>query len=70
MTLAISMAPDVLSLTTHDGSRKVYPGEHELIFSTGGSSAAPDQTVAVTVWLRVAGSSSGLGQPLDSAMVR
>jgi hypothetical protein len=49
MTLAISMAPDVLSLTTHDGSRKVYPGEHELIFSTGGSSAAPDQTVAVTV---------------------
>jgi hypothetical protein len=45
-TLAISMEPEVLSLTTHDGSRKVYPGEHELHFSTGGS--APDQVVTLT----------------------
>ncbi len=45
--LAISMDPEVLALTTHDGSRKVYPGEHELHFSTGGS--APDQIVTVTV---------------------
>ena len=46
-TLAISMDPDVLALTTHNGSRKVYSGEHELHFSTGGS--APDQVVALTV---------------------
>lgn len=45
--MAFSMEPEVLSLTTNDGSRKVYPGEHELHFSTGGS--APDQVVTLTV---------------------
>lgn len=44
----ISMEPEAaLSLTTADGSRMVYPGSHELIFSTG--DAAPDQTATVTV---------------------
>lgn len=47
VTLAISMEPSVLGITTKDGERKVYPGEHELIFSTGGGS--PDQAVAVAV---------------------
>lgn len=46
-TVAISMDPQVLSLTTHDGSLKIYPGEHELVFSTGASS--PDQIVTITV---------------------
>lgn len=46
-SIAISMEPEALALTTHDGSRRVYPGVHELHFSTGGS--APDQVVTVTV---------------------
>jgi len=47
----ISFSLDVyaaLSLTVLNGSRVVYPGEHELIFSTG-VPEVKDVTFAVTV---------------------
>lgn len=46
-SVAFSMEPTVLALTTANGSKAVYPGAHELVFSTG--DAAPDVTMLVTV---------------------
>ena len=47
----ISSGVDVdaaLSMTTEDGSRVVYPGEHQLIFSTG-VPGVPDIVHTITV---------------------
>ena len=41
-----SIPKEALSLTTADGSKKLYSGSHELVFSRGNGE---DTTVAVTV---------------------
>ena len=46
VSIAIALEPTVLGLTATNGTKVVYPGEHELVFSTG--DAAPDVVVTVT----------------------
>ena len=46
-SFAFAMDPMVVALTTANGSKVIYPGEHELRFSTGG--AASDIVVNITM---------------------
>ena len=45
-TVAFTIPKQALALTTADGSKKQYPGAHQLIFSRGNGA---DATVSVTV---------------------
>ena len=45
-TVQITIPKQSLSLTTADGSKKLYSGEHELVFSRGNGN---DSSVKVTV---------------------
>jgi hypothetical protein len=45
-TIGFALEPTVLALTAANGSKLVYPGQHEIIFSTG--DAAPDVVMQVT----------------------
>ena len=45
-TVRFELEKERLALTTADGSRKLYSGVHELVFSRGNGQ---DQRVAVTV---------------------
>ena len=46
-TMATSMPTDVLAITAANGAREIYPGQHALVFSTGG--AVPDLTTTISV---------------------
>jgi hypothetical protein len=45
--MATSMPTDVLAITAANGAREIYPGQHALVFSTGG--AVPDLTTTISV---------------------
>lgn len=45
-TVAFKIPKETLELTTADGSKKLYSGEHELVFSTGNNN---EVKVTITV---------------------
>ena len=45
-TVAFKIPKQSLSLTTADGTKKIYSGEHELVFSTGNGD---EVNVSITV---------------------